>query len=91
MHTQISESEEDSLITMLNSNNEDDINLALSIVNKMESNRILLIKLITNDYDDDWNNRSSCKWYKSLYGGKATYYRKDHKGGSLIFNRRHDE
>jgi len=75
----ISENEEDTLIAMLNSDNEDDINLALGIVNKMESNKRLLNKLVDDRHGATWEE--NIKWYKSvLIAGGSCYYRKDLKG-----------
>jgi len=77
----MSENDEEVLIAMLNSDNVEDINLALGIVNNMESNRNLLIKLKPDDILDITNELTESKWYKSLLiAGGACYYRKDLKG-----------
>ena len=80
----ISESDEEVLIAMLNSDNEDDINLALGIVNKMESNRRLLNKLMPDNYN--YTISDSSKWYKSILTyDRACYYRKDFKGDIPLY------
>ena len=77
----MSESEEEVLIAMLNSDDEGDINLALGIVNRMESNEILINKLMPDDILDAARDFSESKWYKSAWITKrACYFRKDLKG-----------
>lgn len=68
----------DALVSMLNSDNEDDISLAVGIVNEIESNKDILNKL--------WNDKNSIKWHKSSIAwpsNKTYYFRIDGKGKTL--------
>ncbi len=81
----MSENDEEVLIAMLNSDNVEDINLALGIVNNMESNRRLLNKLVPIDGTTFEDN---IKWYRSvLLTSPSVYFRKDHKGKGFHFKR----
>lgn len=75
----MSESEENVLIDMLNSESDDDIDFACSIVNQMKSNRELINKLIPDHWTDE-----ECKWRKSLLYERAQYFRKDMKGMKFL-------
>lgn len=77
--------EENSLVQMLNSNDRNDVNLALAIVNKLPSNRDILNKAIS---DSCSHNR----WYKATWLNGANYFRHDGKGdGPLCFVRHPEE
>lgn len=80
--------DEDVLISMLNSDNENDINLALGIVNGMESNTNLINKLIEDRHGATWEE--NIKWYKSTILTSPSYFRKDYKGKGLLFRRGKD-